>query len=97
MRIFKLKQFARWAKKQGLSDDILKNAIAEIDKGLVDADLGGNIYKKRIAAKGKGKSGGVRTILTYSQANKTFYLYGFEKSDKDNIVFPNNFYLKIFG
>jgi hypothetical protein len=86
LRIFKLKWFSRWAKKHALTDGILKFAVEEIVAGIVEADLGGNLYKKRIATRGRGKSGSVRTILTYSAGNKTFYLYAFEKSDQDNIT-----------
>jgi DNA-binding transcriptional regulator YiaG len=48
--------------------------------------LGGNLYKKRIATKGRGKSGSVRTILAYSAGNGTFYLYAFEKSEQADIT-----------
>jgi hypothetical protein len=43
MRIFKYKTFEKWAKKQGLSNVDLKNAINEIEKGLIDANLGGDV------------------------------------------------------
>jgi hypothetical protein len=48
-------------------------------------NYGGNLYKKRIARKGEGKSGGHRTILAYVKGGKTFFMYGFEKSGRDNI------------
>lgn len=65
MRVFKNKAFAKWAVKEGLNDETLLSAIREIDNGLVDADLGGHIVKKRVALHGRGKSGGVRTLLAY--------------------------------
>ena len=86
MRIFKLKSFSRWAEKHDLTDAALKRAVEEIAAGSVEANLGSNLYKKRIATKGRGKSGSVRTILAYSAGNKTFYLYAFEKSERDNIT-----------
>ena len=32
------------------------NAVIEMKSGLIEANLGGNIYKKRIAKSGLGKS-----------------------------------------
>jgi len=77
MRIFKNKVFSKWAAKERVSDKALKAAIQEIGNGLVDANLGGNVYKKRVAIGGKGKSGGVRTILAFKVDDKAFFIYGF--------------------
>jgi hypothetical protein len=55
MRIFKYRAFRQWAKAEGLSDSALKNAIKEIELGLFEANLGGGLYKKRVARKGQGK------------------------------------------
>ena len=41
MRTFKVKNFARWARREGVSDSILSAAVSEMRKGLVDAELGG--------------------------------------------------------
>jgi hypothetical protein len=92
-----LKSFSRWAEKHDLTDAILKLAVEEIAVGIVEANLGGNLYKKRIATKGRGKSGSVRTILTYSAGNKTFYLYAFEKSERDNITDKEKAALQVLG
>ena len=85
VRIFKNKIFNKYARKQNITDGELCNAVAEIENGLVDANYGGNLYKKRMARKGEGKSGGHRTILAYVKGGKTFFMYGFEKSGRDNI------------
>jgi hypothetical protein len=85
MRIFKNKVFNKYAKKQNITDDELCKAVAEIEDGLVDAKYGGSLFKKRIAKKGGGKSGGHRAVLAYVKGDKTFFMYGFEKSNKDNI------------
>jgi hypothetical protein len=53
--------------------------------GLIDADLGGNVIKKRVALPGRGKSGGARTLLAYKQGNTAFFIYGFTKNERDNI------------
>ena len=85
MRIFKTKFFSRWAHKEKITDTSLRVAIDEIENGLIDADLGGHIYKKRVPLKGKGKRSGARTILTYRSNDKTFFIFGFAKSAKENI------------
>ncbi len=86
MRIFKNRFFNRYARKQDISDGELCKAVAEILNGLVDADYGGNLFKKHIPKKGSGKSGGHRAILAYVTGNKAFFMYAFEKSSKDNIA-----------
>jgi len=85
MRIFKVKAFARWAKKERITDKELKMAAAEMQDGLIDANLGSGVYKKRIAASGRGKSGGARTIVAFKTDSHTFFLFGFLKNEQDNI------------
>lgn len=60
-------------------------AVERVEHGLVDADLGGGVFKQRIARQGQGKSGGYRTILLYRQGIRTVFMFGFAKSDQDNI------------
>ncbi|MER2490813.1 type II toxin-antitoxin system RelE/ParE family toxin [Catenovulum sediminis] len=83
--IYKTKVFASLTKKEALSDNDLINACKEMNNGLFDADLGGNVYKKRIASGNKGKSGGFRTIVGAVLGNKYFFLYAFAKRDRANI------------
>lgn len=47
MRVLKTKPFARWARKERLDDLLLAAAVAEMRRGLVDANLGGGLLKKR--------------------------------------------------
>lgn len=86
MRVFKTKWFNKWAKKEGLKDSDLALTISEMESGLIDADLGSNVYKKRVAKPGQGKSGSTRTIVAFKLGNKAFFTYGFAKKDKDNIT-----------
>lgn len=86
MRIFKTRVFSRWASKEGMSDASLIKAINEMNGGLIDADLGSNVYKKRIAGNGRGKSGGRRTVVAYKSGNKAFFVYGFAKNARANIT-----------
>jgi len=85
MRIFKSKWFNKWANKEGLTDSALKNVVVEMEKGLIDADLGGHVYKKRAAIAGQGKRGALRTILAFKLHEKSFFIFGFAKNEQDNI------------
>jgi|GEM_PF-687769 len=62
------------------SDDALRTAVVEMGRGLIDADLGGHVMKKRMAIGGRGKRGGVRTLLAYKSGDKAFFVYGFAKN-----------------
>ena len=86
MRIFKYKIFEKWAKKQGVRNTDLKKAINEIQNGLIDADLGGNVYKKRIGIHGKGKRSSYRIIILMKIKDKAIFAHGFAKREKDNIT-----------
>ena len=77
--------FFKWAKSEGLNDATLIKAAKEIDKGLINAYLGGNLLKKRIARKGEGKSGGFRTMVVFQKGHRTIFVYGFPKNQRDNI------------
>ncbi len=86
MRILKTRFFAKEAEDHGLSDESLSKAIQEVVGGLVDAELGGNLYKKRIAIGSKGKSGGLRSLLVYKASKEIiFCVYLFSKKESDNI------------
>jgi hypothetical protein len=71
-RVFKTRSFARWALKAGLSDDALCRAVAEMVSGLIDADLGGGVVKKRVALPGHGKRGSSRTLVATNRADRWF-------------------------
>jgi len=85
VRIFKNKWFTRFADKEGIKDAELKETVNQLEKGQSVADLGSNVYKVRIARKGEGKSGGYRIIVFFRSKERTFFIYGFAKSDKGNI------------
>jgi hypothetical protein len=51
----------------------------------VDADLGGHLIKQRVARAGGGRSGGYRTVIAYRAGQRSVFLYGFAKSERDNI------------
>jgi hypothetical protein len=84
-RVFKTRHFARWMRKTELSDDALCAAVVEMAQGLIDADLGGGVVKKRVGLSGRGKRGGARTLVATNKGNRWFFVYGFEKNDRANI------------
>jgi len=85
MRVFLTKWMARFARREGISDESLREAIRRAELGLVDADLGGGVIKQRVARAGKGRSGGYRTVIVYRRGEKAFFIYGFAKNEKENL------------
>ena len=85
MRIFQNKAFIRFAKKAGIADAVLCEAIRDAERGLIAADLGGGVIKQRIARPGQGKSGGFRTLIVFRAGARAFFVHGFAKNEKDNI------------
>lgn len=85
-RIFKTRHFNRWMRKTELTESALCAAVDEMISGLIDADLGGGIIKKRIGYAGRGKSGGARILIATNKGNKWFFVFGFEKNDRANIT-----------
>lgn len=84
-RVFKTRHFSRWMRKTELTDQALCNAVAEMARGLIDADLGSGVVKKRIGVAGRGKRGGVRTLVATRQAGRWFFVFGFEKNERANV------------
>jgi len=84
-RVFATRQFLRWMRKTELTDAALCQAVIEMEGGLIDADLGGGVVKKRVALPGQGKSGGARTLLATNKASRWFFVFGFEKNERANI------------
>ena len=72
-------------RKKELTDDALCAAVLEMVEGLIDAELGGGVVKKRIGISGRGKRGGARTLIATNKGSRWFFVYGFEKSDRANI------------
>ena len=84
-RIFKTKTFSKAFSKSDLSDVDLLNAVKEMEQGLYEADLGGYVYKKRIAIGNRGKSQGARTIVATKLGRFWFFIFGFKKKERANI------------
>ena len=52
---------------------------------MYDADLGGGLFKKRIARPGQGKSGGFRTLVATNRGTRWVFVFGFPKNERSNI------------
>lgn len=89
MRVFKNESFAKFARRENISDGDLCEAIARADRGLIDADLGGGVIKQRIARPNQGRSGGFRSIVFFRSGERAFFVFGFAKNVTENIS-PDN-------
>ena len=85
MAIYKTRWFDRWARKEGLTTPSLCAAVREMARGLIDADLGGGLFKKRIGRPGQGKSGGYRTLVATNKGKRWVFVFGFPKNERSNI------------
>lgn len=85
MTVFMTKGFARFARKAGLASESLRAAAADVAAGEYDADLGGGVFKQRVARPGGGKSGGFRTIILFKVGRHSFFAHGFAKNEKANV------------
>ena len=72
-------------RKTELTDAVLCKAVQEMVAGLIDADLGGSVVKKRVGLAGRGKRGGVRTLVATNKGNRWFFVFGFEKNVLANV------------
>jgi hypothetical protein len=85
IRVFKNKPFARFARKNEISDADLCKAIQSAEAGLIAADLGGGVIKQRLARRGSGKSGGFRTLILFKTGERAIFVHGFAKKDVENL------------
>ncbi len=86
MHQLKTKFFQRWQKKTTITDAELLVALTEMQAGLIDADLGGGVVKKRVATGGRGKSSGARTLIATNKGDRWLFVFGFEKNERANIT-----------
>lgn len=86
MRIFMTRWFTRFAQRKRITKASLRKAIARADRGLIDAGLGGGLIKQRVARQEQGRSGGYRVIIAYKAKNRAIFLFGFAKSEMENIA-----------
>lgn len=85
MRVFKNAWFQKFARKEGISDAALCEAVKRAGEGLIDADLGAGLFKQRVPRPGGGKSGGYRTLLCFKIEARAVFVFGFAKSTQANL------------
>lgn len=88
MKIYQNRWFAQWARQQSITNDDLCKSIERANRGLVDADLGSGVIKQRIARPNQGRSGGFRTIIFFHVEERAFFIFGFTKSERENLSKP---------
>ena len=85
MRVYKVRVFARFQRRERIADAALARAVRDAEAGLIDADLGGGLIKQRVARPGQGKRGGYRTVIVYRRGALAVFLLGFAKNERANI------------
>ena len=85
VQVLVTKPFARWMRKSQVANADILYATQEMVQGLIDANLGGHLVKKRVALRGRGKSAGARTIVATKFEQRWIFLFGFEKNERSNI------------
>jgi hypothetical protein len=85
LRIFKTSWFARFARTNGILPSVLRDAVAQAESGLIDANLGGGVIKQRVSRPGQGRSGGFRAVLVFRPGARAVFVYGFAKKDRADI------------
>ena len=84
-RSLKTKGFARFARREGLLDSALCLTVQEMERGLVDADLGGGVVKQRLSRPGQGTSGGYRAIVVFRRRRRAVFVFGYAKSSRSTV------------
>src|SRR6476661_2282069 len=97
MRIFVVKAFGRFQRREKITDAMLCSSIDDAIKGLIDADLGGELIKQRIARKGQGKRGGFRAYVAFRDGERAVFLYGFPKSERSDVKPDEREELKLYA
>lgn len=69
-RVWLVRDFERFVRRNRLGDAALLRAVREADAGILAADLPGRLVKLRIPREGGGKSGGFRTIVAYEAGER---------------------------
>lgn len=84
MRLFKTKWFCRYAQGERINDSMLWEAIRRAERGIIDANLGGYVIKQRVGKDGQSRKG-YRVVIAFKTQKRAIFMFGFAKSDRDNI------------
>ena len=71
MQVFLERRFGKWAEREQIDDARLVETAKEAFAGQYEADLGGCLFKKRVAREGAGKSGGYRRFCVFGRRMTT--------------------------
>ena len=85
-RLHLTRNFDRWRRKLHVPAETLHAAVEEMQGGLVDADLGGGLFKKRIPLPGRGKWEGARSLLATNLSGRWIFLRGYAKNEREDIT-----------
>jgi len=86
VRIFITRAFGRLAVAVEIGASDLISAVVEMNNGLWDANLGSQLYKKRVGLKGRGRRGGARTLVAFKRHDRAFFIYGFSKNQRATVT-----------
>ena len=64
---------------------MLVAAAQEMNSGLYEANLGSNVYKKRVSTIGRGKRSAFRTLLAFKKNDRLIFIFGSAKKQRSNI------------
>lgn len=85
MRILKTNGFTKFAKKERITDRMLRDTVKEIANGLKGSPQGSSVYKQRVARPGKGKSGGFRTMIVFRKEDRVIFIEGYAKNEQSTL------------
>ena len=85
MHKLKTKWFNKWAKKQKISNEKLLVAIEDMENNLSSVNLGGGLFKVRVASEHSGKSSAYRSIIVFRKDDRAVMVYGFMKKEQENL------------
>jgi hypothetical protein len=80
-RVFAFKDVARFTRKFDIPD----KGIWDVVRTQPDADLGGGLYKYRIARPGEGSRGGGRVLIALKIGSRAILMFAWKKKDMENI------------
>lgn len=80
------KSLSKTAKKYKIPDEKFIEAAERVREGNATANLGGGLFKERIARRGQGRSGGFRTVLCVRDQGEVLFFAIFAKKRKNNLT-----------
>jgi hypothetical protein len=86
MQLFKLKEFSRRARKERVTDEDLRDAVARAERGQIAGEIGKFLIKQRIARQGQGRRGGYRAVIVWVPGKLAVFVHLFPKNSKGNLT-----------